>query len=180
MVRSFAYCCESFTAATRRAAGVHPITSPPVYAGTLDPGWFSGWDFLYFDLHGEPREAAWRGDDGIFAIAATQFPTIDLSGCVVFATTCFLADEESPMMDAILDAGARYVIAGEGRNWGPSGWRLYGAPLLGLWVRRWLGLGLGAPRALALAKKAVRLRGVAAQDTVEFRLYERMAQDDLC
>lgn len=173
MIRVFAYCAQSFAEATRKAAGVEPLTCPPISAERFPPLGLQGYDFLYLDLHGSPGEPFWRGDDRICALTATQVLSNDLRGCVVFAANCYLADGDSPMMDALLDAGARYVIGGAGENWGPTrGW-LFGAPLLGLWLRRWLAIGLSPLRALGLAKRAVRMRGVAVEDTLAFRAYYR-------
>jgi hypothetical protein len=178
-MRVFAYCAASFEEATRKAAGVQPLTCPPVSAGSFDPAWLEGdrkgrpYDLLYFDLHGTPGSVSWRGDDRIEALTALQISRARLGEPVVFATNCFLADERSPMMEALLDAGARLVIAGDGENWGPRGRSLYGAPLLGMWLRRWMQVRVSPLRALALAKRSVRLRGVAVEDTLAFRAYYR-------
>lgn len=98
------------------------------------------------------------------------------------------------MLDALLAAGVKYVIGGDGRNW--AGERsVYGASLLGLWFRRLFTRGLDPLRALALAKKRVRAdmavsrfwewfdkrpylpgqvrRAEAARDTLGFRAYYR-------
>lgn len=180
-MRVFAYCAQSFVEATRAAAGVEPLTCPPISVKDFTAGKLEGYDLLYFDLHGAPGEPFWFGDNKIYALSAVQVLQNDLrgppddpgQGCVVFAANCYLADEDSPMMEALLDAGAQYVIGGDGKNWGPKrGW-LYGAPLLGLWLRRWMRIGLSPLRALGLAKKSVRLRGIAAADTVKFRAYYR-------
>lgn len=90
-MRVFAYCCASFEETTWRAAGVEPLLSPPVTAETFEPRWLEGpgwspaisrrvgqagawqseaWELIYFDLHGWPGEACWRGDDGLVALTA--------------------------------------------------------------------------------------------------------------
>lgn len=172
----FAYCAASFEDVTRRAAGVQPLTCPPVTWLRLDLGLLENRDLLYFDLHGAPKQDFWMGDTSYVALKAPQLYHVDLGGAVVFAANCFLADQDSPMMEALLDAGASFVIGGDGKNWGPgalSPYGLYGAPLLGLWVRRWMRVGFGPLRALALAKKAVVMRGVAVEDTLAFKAYYR-------
>jgi len=145
---------------------------------------------LYFDLHGRPGAGFWHGDDGIVALTAEQVRSVDLGGAVVFALNCYLADSCSPMMDSLLDAGASYVIGGDGQNWAGTSSALYGASLLGLWFRRLFMIGVPPLKALAVAKRAIwwqlrlgrRLEGAArgmgtkarieaAQDTLMFRAY---------
>lgn len=175
-MRVFAYCCAEFADVTRRAAGVAPFLSPPVTAKSFGPAILNGFDFYYFDLHGDLG-----GDFWYTVVDGTRVPSLtveqvcgaNMSGAVVFAAGCYLGDDHSPMMEALLDAGARYVIGGVGQNYGPAGGRMYGAPLLGLWVRRLVGVGLAPLRALAMAKRAVALRRVAADDTLAFRAYHR-------
>ena len=201
-MRVFAYCCASFAESTGRAAGVRPLTSPPVDALAFDPRWLEGYDLLWFDLHGQPGLEWWLGDGGVVALTAKQVrgggrgvggggarPATpgrggDRGGALVFAVNCHLADAGSPMLDALLAAGAGYVIGGEGINWG--GQRLlFGAGLLGLRLRQLVERGTGPLLALAWAKRWVTLslaanrvlgRGdmvEAARDTLGFRAYYR-------
>lgn len=168
---------------------MEPLCCPPASAELFERSWLESRDFLYFDLHGQPGAAAWYGDEGIVALRAEQAISCSLDGAIVFATNCYLADEESPMMDALLDAGARYVIGGQGPNWAGQR-RLYGASLLGWRFRQLLERGFDPLRALALAKRwiglgmvAHRLLGRAAQvrtdqDTLAFRIYYRREMDD--
>jgi hypothetical protein len=189
-MRVFAYCGKAFEDATRRAAGVVPVTCPPMEdaghpldaaprseAARFDPAWLEGQDFIYFDLHGAPGRAYWYGDDGMIALTARTIRSAHLDGTVVFTASCYLGDESSPMLDALLAAGARCVIGGIGQNWGPGRGPLYGAPLLGLWVRRLVGIGLEPGRALAVAKVRMRLgrfaEAAAAWDARAFRMYVR-------
>jgi hypothetical protein len=183
-MRVFAYCCASFAEATRRAAGVRPLLSPPFSAGSFDPRRLEGHDLLYFDLHGEPGQDYWLGDQGVIALLASQVLEVDLQGAVVFATNCYLADEGSPMMDALLAAGARYVIGGEGQNWANTK-RPTGAALLGKRLRQLMLSGVEPLKALAIAKRwlvaGTRAREVlgkehevmADKDTLAFRAYTR-------
>ena len=185
----FAYCAASFREVTRRAAGVEPLTCPPASAEFFELTWLEGYDFLYFDLHGEPGATFWCGDDGIVALTAPQVLGADLGGAIVFATNCYLADEDSPMMDALLEAGARYVIGGQGPNWAGQ-CTMYGASLLGLRFRQLLQRRLDPLRAITLAKRWVRLGQAAnrilghkslsqaAEDTLAFRVYYRREMDE--
>ena len=175
----FAYCCASFEQSARQAAGVAPLLSPPTSAVSFDVALLEGRDLLYFDLHGAPGEGCWRGDGGLVALTAGQVAQADLGGALVFAASCYLGDENSPMLDALLDAGAKYVVGGDGQNWGPGRGPLYGAPLLAQWWRRWLMLGMAPLWSLAMAKRAVAFRGTAAEDTLEFRAFHRPDEEGL-
>jgi len=183
-VRVFAYCCQSFRDTTKRGAGVEPVTCPPVVSASFNPSWMMGADLLYFDLHGGPGDSAWYGDDGRVALTAAQLRAIRFPNePVVFAMNCFLADKDSPMLDALLGAGAAYIVAGDGKNYAGEK-ALYGAALLGLWFRRLLRV-TNPLKAIALAKRRVRAdlfkdrvlrrfgRAKAAKDTLAFRAYHR-------
>ncbi len=183
-MRVFAYCCASFEQATKKAAGVGPVLCPPVTALNFDPRNLEGNDLLFFDLHGMLGDPAWYGDGNVCALTADQIKSVSLDGAVVFAMNCYLADDDSPMMDALLDAGARYVIGGDGQNW--AGKRdVYGAGLLGLRFRKLMARGVAPLKALAFAKRWVsgkmaidRVvkkggRVKAAQDTLAFKAYHR-------
>lgn len=183
-MKVFAYCCASFAEVTRQAAGVTPMLSPPVDAGSFDPVWLEGWDVLWFDLHGEVGTPWWWGDERLVALTAEQIRQADLGGTVVFAVSCHLADEGSLMLEALLDAGARYVIGGQGRNWGGRR-TLFGAGLLGMRLVQLMDRGMDALEALAMAKRWLRLgiaanavmgkRGkvMAAKDALGFRAFYR-------
>jgi hypothetical protein len=162
-VNVFAYCAQSFEATARRAAGVVPITSPPVTAYSFEPAWLKGRDLIYFDLHGEPGESVWWGDaletpwrDRTPALTADVLMQSELTGAVVFATNCYLADDDSPMLDALLDAGASFVIGGDGLNFAGTSRTLVGGDLLGYYLRLALDRGHQPLVALAIAKRGVR------------------------
>jgi len=120
-------------------------------------------DFIYVDLHGDPQGTVWYGDDEMVTVTARQLRQVDVTGTVVFAANCYVGDQDSPMRRALFQAGARYVIAGEGRNYGPADGPLYGAPLVGLWLRRFLSMGVSVPRALGAAKRIAAVRGGSAE-----------------
>ena len=185
-MKVFAYCCKSFEESVSKAAGVTPHTCPPLTADQFDYKWLEGQDMLYFDLHGIPNDPTWYGDEREVALVAEQIRIADLSGSVVFAVNCYLADEDSPMMDALLEAGAKYVIAAPGENYGGTHSTRW-ASFLGLALRTMMQLGFDPLRALALAKDALKIDRVASsilnstdskevkaiQDTLEFRAYYR-------
>lgn len=172
-----AYCAASFEQQTRRAAGVNPITCPPVTAETFSVSSLENRDFIYFDLHGFPGASFWMGDGNIVALEAYQLAGANLGGAVVFATNCYLGDDNSPMLDALLQAGAGVVIAGAGRNWSPATGLSYGAGLLGFWIRKLMSLGMRVDRAFDIAKKRVGLSVIlnrdATKDTLAFKMFKR-------
>lgn len=186
-LKVFAYCAVSFKESMRKAAGVPPLTCPPYDFETFPLEKLEGNDLIFFDLHGSPGEPFWYellpGDpmrERIVALTAPQLRTVDLGGTIVFALNCYLGDDDSPMLDALLDAGASYVIAGEGKNWAGSK-KLMGANRLGFHFRRILGRGLKTNplEALTLAKRflTISLRNKtqkdAVKDTLAFRAYYR-------
>jgi len=181
-MRVFAYCDRSFAQGMRRVAGVKPVTCPPMTAETFEPHWLEDRELILIDLHGEPGEAAWYAIDDagsvprcIDALRAEQIRQADLGNAIVFAASCYLADEDSPMLDALLDAGARYVIAAPGENYAGRR-RLMGASLLGYIFRLALERGRHPLKALAVAKRWLRWwpgRDAVEADTLEFRAYYR-------
>lgn len=177
MVKTLAYCAESFAESARRAAGVIPLTCPPVSANRLDLDLFIGWDLIYFDLHGEPGVPWFWGDDLTPALSRWQLESVHLGGAGVFAVNCFLDEVNSPMLDALLGSGAAWVIGGAGENFGGRK-RVVGAPLLFLWFRRFLSLGWTPTIALTWAKRRLVLslagrHRQAARDALGFRLLVR-------
>lgn len=184
-VQVFAYCAETFVDSVRKAAGVEPVTCPPWDAETFDVSRLEGNDLLYFDFHGLPGAAYWfeeveRGSMGmaerVKALTAAQIESADLSGVIVFALTCYLGDEGSPMLDALLSAGASYVVGGEGKNWAAAR-RVTGANRLGLYFRKSLERGKPPLEALTRAKRLLKMTISPARETVRdtlaFRAYYR-------
>lgn len=180
----FAYCAASFRESVRRAAGVMPLLSPPCVAETFDPALLAGRDLIYFKLHGLPGEVYWYGDDWLTALRLDQIQAADLTGAMVFVANCFgLTDAGEPdvMVQALLDAGARAVVAGAGENWGALR-GVTGPDLLGQWMRRWMRLRFAPALALQLARVRVRVRlrrgGLrwderkALEDALEFKLLD--------
>lgn len=161
-----------------------PLTCPPANADTFDPRWLAGRDLIYLDLHGMPGQPYWLGDDGIVALTAEQIHGASLGNAVVFAINCYLADDDSPMLDALLGAGARYVIGGSGPNLGGQE-TLQGASLLGFYLRTGLAAGFDPLTALSAAKSALRVHNAVLQaisapatrranaDALEFRAFYR-------
>lgn len=184
-MKVFAYCADTFKKSVRKAAGVDPATCPPVDAETFDPAWLEGNDLIYFDFHGLPGAAYWFEEiyqsgmimaERVMALTADQIRTVDLGGAVVFALSCYLGDEDSPMLNALLSAGASYVVGGDGKNWAATK-RVTGANRLGRHFRKALERGNPPLQALSLAKKLLQLtlkpNSKTVQDTLAFRAYYR-------
>ncbi len=180
-MRVIALSCPEFAEAAGKAAGVTPL--PPPLPLRLPPC-----DFLYIDMHGVYGHALWFCEDGP-AVSARQVAEWDLVGTTVFAANCYLADEGSPMLDALLRAGARYVIAGEGMNYGGRK-RLVGSGLLARYIRKLMALGVEPMMALTIAKHRMgfsplvwRILGrkgaeKAARDTLRFKAFYRAKTND--
>lgn len=167
----------------RWVAGVQPVTCPPIVAETFNPAWLENQDLILIDLHGERGLDYWYavadGPGGIpqriVALRSEQICQADLGGAVVFATSCYLGEEDSPMLAALLDAGAGYVIAGSGENYAGER-KIAGAGLLALFFRMYLEAGVNPPKALATAKNSLRIVGRnkrAKQDTLAFQAFKR-------
>lgn len=183
--RVFAYCAKTFIDSVHKAAGVKPVTCPPWDASTFDASQLEGHDLLYFDFHGLPGASYWFEElqqagmimaERVKALTADQIKSVDLGGAVVFALSCYLGDEDSPMLDALLSAGASYVVGGDGKNWAATN-RVTGANRLGRHFRKALERGQAPLEALALAKKLLKItlkpNRIAIRDTLAFRAYYR-------
>lgn len=189
----FAYCAKTFAPAMAKVAGTVPVTCPPWSTTSFMLEWLVGHDLIFFDLHGLPGLDHWFEQvtspmlglpNRIVALTAAQIRQADLGGAGVFCLNCYLAGQGSPMLEALLDAGAGYVVGGEGLNWGGTK-RLMGADVLGYWFRLALERGREPARALELAKYMVKVdlakykalgreRALeAAKDTLQFKLYRR-------
>lgn len=169
-MRVLAFCAESMRAVTMQAAGVAPMTSPPLTADFVRPAMFRGYDLLYFKLHGVPGRPCWFGDHGIIAVRAEQIAEADLAGAVVFVAGCWLP--ETPMLEALQKAGPKAIIGGSGTNYA-GGRKVDGADLLGFYFRRALSWLKSPALALAWAKARLRLAGptLARQDALEFKMW---------
>jgi len=161
----YALCPASQRWAVAQAAGVAPLTSPPLRLGTrqaagLDPGLLEGRDLLYLALHGLPGEPYWYGDGAMTALSTAAFRgahdgrPLALRNTVVFVASCHFT--EGPFFAALLACRPRALIAGSGENYARS-LSLVGPHLLGYYLRRALEAGLLPRLALEVAK--ARLRG---------------------
>lgn len=170
-MKTFAYCSRTFTQSVRSSAGVTPFTCPPLIMEHFLPGLLEGYRFLYFKLHGIKGEPFWYGDNWLTALSAETIHVADLRSAVVFAANCHLP--ESPMLDALLAAGAQAVVAGGGRNFaGVTAMR--GADLLGYYFRLMLQLHIPPKAALSMAKyglRTIRRPTAPIADALAFQLF---------
>jgi len=185
-VKVFALCAQSFEPSVKRAAGVKPLTSPPVIMEAFNPAWLQGYDFLYFKLHGFPSQPYWYGDGYVTAVSAHQIKTADLSNTIVFVANCHLCERvngdllPSPMLVALLEAGAKCVVGGPGTNYAAK-IKLVGADLLGFYFRLLLGFPRITPN-LAFRAARARLaltRDPVATDTLGFRFFVRTDEGEV-
>jgi hypothetical protein len=157
------------------------ITCPPRTWETVTAAALEGYDVLVFKLHGLPGQPYWYGDDWRTALTAETVREADLDGVMVFAANCHAITpqgEAGEMVQALLDAGARAVVAGAGQNLA-SNWGAVGADLLGRWWLVGVVMGLGVERAFELARMRLRVERVgrrggerlqAAEDALRFRV----------
>lgn len=152
----FAYCGRGQRLAVQKAAGVKPLTCPPINVSNFNSDWLhpeKPYKLLYFSLHGLPEQPYWYGENWETAISAQHFEGIDLTQTVIFAANCYF--EGSAMEKALLACNPRAIIGGSGRNWTRTV-RLIGANLLGWYFRRLFLCGLGVNQSLHLAKLGVK------------------------
>ena len=179
-MKVFAYCAASFEQSVTKAAGVAPFLSPPLTADRFHPPWLEGHDFIYLKLHGLPEEVYWYGDKWLTALRATQILATDLRGTTVFVANCHLFQQASngsqptsPMLNALLSAGARAVVGGAGQNYAKSH-TVHGADRLGRAFRYLLQFGFSPFTAFRLARLALSLKphkDPADLDALNFRYF---------
>lgn len=158
-----------------RATGVKPKTFPPETVKTFQSSWLEGFDFLYFHLHGFPKQPFWYGDRWNTAISDAQVRRARLDGAIVFAANCY--GQGSRMVEALYRAGASVIVAGPGSNEGGKGGRLRGADRLGARFIVHLGAGETAYNALQRAKHDLRWWALlfhAERDALEFQIQGRV------
>jgi hypothetical protein len=157
---------------------------------TFEPYLLEGVDLLYIKLHGLPNQPFWYGDHYVTCMAAHQVIQADLTDTTVFVANCHSFTEEptsvgarSPrpstpqpgqMLFALLEAGARAVVAGAGPNYAGTT-RIYGADILGLLFRKFLAGGFDPKDAFLLAKAKMRFsrKNRFIRDTLEFKLFTK-------
>ena len=179
-MKVFAYCAASFEQSVTKAAGVAPFLSPPLTADRFHPPWLEGYDFIYLKLHGLPDEVYWYGDKWITALRATQIAATNLTSTVVFVANCHLYQTSnngnhprSPMLSALLTAGACAVVGGAGENYAKHH-TVHGADRLGRAFRYLLQFGFSPYTAFRLARLALTLKphkDLADLDALKFRYF---------
>lgn len=176
-MKVLAYCTLPSKKVVAEAAGVEPVTSPPLTIQDFDPAQLSGADIVYFRLHGLrliPGRMFGESETGdlVAAIGQEQIEQADLSGAIVILANCYGA--ESPMVESFYKAGAATVIAGSGQNYA-SKERVTGVDLLARWIIGGLREGLALHLAIATAKARLALSAFryASRDTLEFEIMEK-------
>lgn len=155
---------------------------------TLNLDALASHDFYYFKLHGLRDEPFWYGDAWQTAITLEQIQSINWTGKVAFVANCYGVDTSGQldiMPRAILEGGARAVIAGQGYNYAALT-EITGADLLGQWLRRLMTARLSPHRSFHLVQQLLhrwytpkRLkhlpgqRRLAAEDSLQFRIFPK-------
>lgn len=177
-MKVIAYTARRYEVATKRALGREAvvITCPPLNDKHFNEGLgnydlFGNYDVAVFNLHGFPHLPVWLGDGGLIAFKGSTLSSQRRFAKGVFAINCNLGDTNHPMLECLWNAGAEWVVAGDGLNYG--GTRVpVGADVLLRWFRRSLE-GRTPEQALARAKKFA--RWLAPQFTSDQRLALRDA-----
>jgi len=175
-VKIASYCAQTFAQSARLVTGAEPITCPPTTAETFDPRDLEA-DFLFIKLHGFKEQPFWYGDDWITALRADQIAQADLSHTVAFVCNCFLP--ESPMLQALHQAGAPWIIGGHGLNYArpddaTERGALSGPDYLALTMRRLLAWRIPPNVAFLIARKKLKIQRVhdlATKDALKFEVF---------
>jgi len=168
-MKTLAWCGLGWERAVRKAAGIQPITTPPLTTTTFTSNLLSGYDFIYIKLHGLANQSYWYGSNWETAVSAKQLQQCNLSGTIIFVSNCYLPN--SPMLNALLQAGAQAVIGGEGLNYAGIN-QLSGADKLGYYFRRLLILKRPPNETLTIAKKLLYKRNNSiTKDTKQFQVW---------
>ena len=145
----FVYTARDWRWSTFFTTGRWPLTSPPLGPENFPVEQLAGDDVLYFKLHGLAQEPRWYGvrndvwQDALDLTNISQAP--DLSGAVVFAQACYA--ETSPMIQALLDAGASAVVETHIKLTAGR-WKPYQSDWLGRYFLTQLGQGKSVELAL--------------------------------
>jgi hypothetical protein len=179
-MRILAYTAARYANVTQEAIGgqVTLWTCPPLTDSRIDPDALRGYDLIVFNLHGEPDTPAWWGDQYTPALTANTIAKMNLYRAGIFALNCYLGDDDHPMREALYHAGAAYLIAGSGKNYGGHT-VLQGADRLLHWYVRFLRKGMTPEASFVLAKKAMfwtpqvfsRKKRQALEDAREFQFW---------
>lgn len=178
-MRVFAYCVESARKAVQQATGVKPLTSPPLTAGQFNVRWLSGYDLLYFRLHGlSVMPDIWLNDERQAALYKATVARASLGGAIVVVANCFGAQQRG-FMQAFYQAGASAVIAGPGENVAAAN-RVVGTDLLVKWLISGIKVGLPLGYALLGAKTrlATTMFRASDRDAMAFRIIENEGAND--
>jgi len=169
-MRVLALCSVEYRKWVKRSAGVEPLLSPPLTLENVVPSTFENYDLLYFKLFGQPDDSHWYNTQGEAVVSAELIRAADLSDATVFVANCYLP--ESPMLEALRDAGAKAVIGGAGFNYFRKS-RLEGVDLLGLYVRVLMQYGASAQGALKFAKARLMFnrKDKMTIDTLAFKVW---------
>lgn len=167
-MHTIAYCARSLYRPVQLAAGVKPLTCPPLDLHTIDPDRFQEAGFLYLSLHGLADEPYLYGDNYATALTCDQIAGLDLSQTVVFSTCCFFLD--SPWPAAFKAANVKALVGGHGPNF-TRRFHVGGADHLGRLFRLFVTARMDPAKALKLARTClVGAQRPGTRDALQFEL----------
>ena len=179
-MKILAYTAQRYLQATLATVGrdADILISPPLVAADIQPFWLEGYDVFYVDLHGQAGSVRlWSGlQQRYAALDAKTIQATNLTGTIVFLTSCFLP--ETPFIKMFLEARATCVIGGAGKNYGTRT-RISGAQKLAKLFLDGLRWGQEPGLALISAKKRLSrslsrlLSPRATKDSLQFNLWEK-------
>lgn len=143
---SLGICDYRYAESAERVVQHEPLTCPPALETEYLLSHWGPAYFVYVDLHGRRDRPFKLYADGEAVAHVNQFWCLP-GGKVTFFTTC-----DMPHLRFVDAMKHNWLVMGDGKNYGLRG-RATGAPLMALWMRRFLERGF-TPRAAFLASKA--------------------------
>lgn len=164
-----AICLEHTAAATHAAAGIPPITSPPLTQRTYRRAILESADLIYIKLHGQPNQPYWTNAGQQRVINYHQIAATNLTGKTILLAACHTT-QTSPMLQALIKANAAAIIYGDGENY-TGITKPAGADILFTNLRQLLAAGIPTLIAYNLARNTPALLLTdSGRDTRNFRL----------
>lgn len=155
-----------FTANARRIVGrkAQVSTRGPIHDAP---------ELLFVFLHPGADGRSWVDERHQVVYTAEQIAELPLQGTVVFLGTCY-GLENTAILDALFQAGAAWVVAGPGDNYGGADGVLAGTDVLATAFRLALQAGATVPAAFETARQAAQVAALrndpGAADALGFKL----------
>ena len=163
-----AYCTQDQAPLVRWAAGVTPLTCPPLSSSSpaIIHHLSNNKDkLLYIALHGLPDQPYLYGSEWITALRTDQITQLQIHNTIVYLPSCHTP--QSPILQAFLSTNAQAIIAGDNANYAPF------IHHLGHHIRVLLSFHVPVTIAIRLARAQLSLQSAhpAALDTLTLRIH---------